>query len=123
MKLPIEEFDTPILTTGGVKGPAFNQRGEVVVTEWNGNCVSIFSSSGEKLQSFGTYGSGLGQLFDPCGVAVDGEGNFSRSFGKKGSGRGQFNLARDIACDRTGKVYVSDRDNHRIQVFTADGST
>ncbi len=33
-------------------------------------------------------------------------------------------VARDnlpIACDSTGKVYVADTGNHRIQVFTAEG--
>ncbi len=43
------------------------------------------------------------------------------SFGKEGSGKGHFDLPRDIACERTGKVYVADCDNHRIQVFTAEG--
>ncbi len=46
---------------------------------------------------------------------------FSSSFGKNGSGEGQFHLPFDIACEKTGKVYVADRDNHRIQVFTAEG--
>ncbi len=47
----------------------------MVITERNGDCVSIFSSSGEKLRSFGTLGSGQGKFNEPCGVAVDGEGN------------------------------------------------
>ncbi len=71
VKLPIEKLGTPILTVG-VKGPrgiVFNQRGEVVLAEENGNCVSIFSSSGVKLQSFGTS---QGQFINPHGVAVDG---------------------------------------------------
>ena len=42
----------------------------MVVAEWEGHCVSVFSPSGKKLQSFGTYGSGPGRE-----VAVDGEGN------------------------------------------------
>ncbi len=29
---------------------------------------------------------------------------------------------RDIACDRTGKVYIADQNNHCIQVFTAEGN-
>ena len=38
--------------------------------------VSVFSlSCGERLQSFGTHGSGEGQFQSPGGVAVDGEGN------------------------------------------------
>ncbi len=96
VKLPIEKLGTPILTIGGVEKPwgiAFNQRGEVVVAEWSGHCVSIFSSGGEKLRSFGTRGSGRGQFISPCGVAVDGEGN----------------------------ILVEDSDNHRIQKFTAEG--
>ncbi len=51
VKLPIEKLDTPILTIGGVKGPhgiTFNHRGEMVVAEGNRDCVSLFSSSGEK---------------------------------------------------------------------------
>ena len=78
VKSPVEKLGTPILTIGGVVTPwgvAINQRGEVVVTEWAGHCVSVFSPSGEKLRSFGTRGSGQGQFDRPTGVAVDGEGN------------------------------------------------
>ena len=35
--------------------------------------------------------------------------------------RDSFNAHIGIACDSTGKVYVTDRDNNRIQVFTAEG--
>ena len=55
--------------------------------------VSAFSPSGKKLQSFGSCGSGQGQLKFPWGVAVDGEGN----------------------------ILVTDTGNHRIQKFTASG--
>ena len=60
-------------TISRVKGPrgiAINQRGEVVVTEGRARCVSVFTPGGVKLRSFGK-----GQLVDPGGVAVDGEGN------------------------------------------------
>ena len=43
---------------------------------------------------------------------------FSR---KSGSGKGQFKDPWGIACDSTGKVYVADRSNYRIQVFMAGG--
>ena len=42
-------------------------------------------------------------------------------FGRRGSVKGHFSSPRGIACDSTGKVYVADTDNHRIQVFTAEG--
>ena len=96
VKLPVEKLGVPIQTVGGVVSPfgvAVNQKGEVVVTERNKHRVSIFSPSGKKLQSFGTYGSGQGQFRLPCGVAVDGDGN----------------------------ILVADSDNNRIQKFTADG--
>ena len=37
--------------------------------------MSVFSPSGEKLRTFGTRGSGQGQFWYPCGVAVDDEWN------------------------------------------------
>ena len=65
VKLPVEKLGNPILTIDRVEGPcgvAVNQRGEVVVTERNGHCVSVFSQCGKKLRSFGTQGSGHGQF-------------------------------------------------------------
>ncbi|XP_041379764.1 LOW QUALITY PROTEIN: RING finger protein nhl-1-like [Gigantopelta aegis] len=43
-------------------------------------------------------------------------------FGTKGSAEGQFNNPVDIAIDRRGLVYVSDTNNHRIQIFTSEGT-
>ncbi len=143
VKLPIEKLDTSIRTIGGVKGPyeiTFNRRGEVVVTEGNGHCVSIFSSSGEKLRSFGTHGSGQGQFIHPCGVAVDGEGNilvadrnnnriqkfaaegqFLTSVGTYGNGRLQFRYPSGLTFNTTNdKVYVAEFFNNRVQVLNSD---
>ena len=96
VKSPVEKLGTPILTLGGVCGPrvvAINKRGEVVLIEGGGSCVSVCSPSGEKLRSFGTNGSGQGEFDWPSGVAVDGEGN----------------------------ILVADTLNNRIQKFTAEG--
>lgn len=43
----------------------------------------------------------------------------TRSF--DGPGPAQFNLVHDVQISRDGLVYVSDRLNNRIQVFTPDG--
>ena len=144
VKSPVEKLGTPILTLGGVRRPwgvAINQRREVVVTEWVGHCVSVFSPSRKKLQSFGTFGSGQGQLHHPSAVAVDGEGNilvadyhnhriqkftaeghFFTAVGTKGNGSLQFNyLPTDIAFNTSNnKVYVVDNGNHRVQVLNSD---
>ena len=46
---------------------------------------------------------------------------FSSTF-LKGGNHGQFLRPYGIACDSTGKVYVADTGNDRIQVFTAEGT-
>ena len=40
----------------------------------------------------------------------------------KGSGDGEFSFPYDVAFDRTWNLYVADFENHRVQVFTAEGN-
>ena len=141
VKSPVEKLGTPILTLDGVGKPmgvAINQRGEVVVTEAGGDCVSVFSP--EELRSFGTHGSGQGQFYEPSGVAVDGEGNilvadkynhriqkftaeglFLIAVGTNGSGPLQFCHHIEIAFNMSNnKVYAVDTWNCRVQVMNSD---
>lgn len=68
--------------------------GELYVTDGYGNArVHRFSADGRLLQSWGDPGAGPGQFMVPHGIA--------------------------IAAD--GRVLVADRDNDRIQIFTANG--
>ena len=46
---------------------------------------------------------------------------YAAQWGSSGSGNGQFNLPWDVAVDRSNNVYVSDRENHRIQKFDPGG--
>ena len=48
-------------------------------------------------------------------------GELLLSWGEPGSGPGQFKLPHSIAVDRRGTVYVADRENSRIQVFSGEG--
>ena len=78
VKLPVQQLGTPARNFNGVNGPwgvAVNQKGEIVVAQYGGHRVSIFTPSGEKIRLFGSYGSGHGQLKSPEGVAVDDDGN------------------------------------------------
>jgi DNA-binding beta-propeller fold protein YncE len=50
------------------------------------------------------------------------DGQLLLSWGEPGSGPGQFHLPHGIAVDRAGTVYVADRENSRIQLFTPDGA-
>jgi len=49
------------------------------------------------------------------------DGNFLFQWGTGGDGPGQFDLPHGIATDKLGRVYVADRSNSRIQVFSIDG--
>lgn len=48
-------------------------------------------------------------------------GELKQSWGEPGSKPGQFVLPHALAVDDNGKVYVTDRQNNRIQIFSADG--
>ena len=54
-------------------------------------------------------------------VKYTNDGELVMEFGSVGSGPGQFDLIHGLAVDRDGRIYVADRMNHRIQVFTEDG--
>ena len=143
VKLPVEKLGTPIKTIGGVKCPwgvAVNRRGDIIVTELNRNCVSIFSSAGEKVKTLGSLGSGNGQLVNPEGVALDADDNiivadynncriqkfssdrnFITAVGKHGNKPLEFNGPVGIGIHpHTRKVYVADSWNHRIQTLNPD---
>lgn len=49
------------------------------------------------------------------------DGSLLFSWGEPGTDPGQFNIVHNISTDRDGYVYVADRENHRVQVFDAEG--
>jgi DNA-binding beta-propeller fold protein YncE len=49
------------------------------------------------------------------------DGRLIRSWGEPGSGPGQFHVPHGIAVDAEGVVYVADRENSRLQLFTPQG--
>jgi DNA-binding beta-propeller fold protein YncE len=50
------------------------------------------------------------------------DGRLLHSWGEPGSGPGQFQVPHGIAVDADGTVYVADRENSRVQLFTGDGT-
>ena len=59
------------------------------VTNYHGHSVSVFTTDGDYVTSFGQRGRGYGNLLSPCGVCVD----------------------------QDGFVCVSEFSNNRIQIF------
>ena len=60
------------------------------------------------------YGNACVHAFSP-------DGRHLFSWGEPGDGPGQFNIPHGIAIDREGIVYVADRENSRLQLFSLEG--
>lgn len=137
---PVEMLGNPIFSvqeTGRLWGVAIGREGEIIVSDFDKNCISMFSPSGEKLRSFGTHGTGKGQFQRPRGVAVDTEGNIvvvdsnnsriqkftaAGKFLAEASNNGilQLKYPRSIAfSSKNKKLYVVDK-THYIQVLNTD---
>ena len=113
----------------------------IVVSEYYGQCISVFTSEGVHICTFGSKGDGPGELHCPSGIAITEdnhvlvvdknnmriqkftiEGDFVAAVGSQGSGPLQFStIPVGLSIHpRTGKIYVCDCDNHRIQVINPD---
>lgn len=71
------------------------------------------SAAGEIFVSDG-YGNARVHKFAP-------DGRLLLSWGEPGAGPGQFHVPHGIAVAPDGTVFVADRENSRLQVFTPDG--
>jgi DNA-binding beta-propeller fold protein YncE len=123
-------------------GIAVDGDGDVYVADSNDGRLAIFSPDG-KLASSIQRGVGEGDLGLPRGVAIDGDGRlfvvdttahavkvyrlpgdvtevprYIGSFGVEGIGNGQFQYPNGIAIDGNGRIYVTDRENDRVQVWS-----
>ncbi|HWX78725.1 MAG TPA: peptidyl-alpha-hydroxyglycine alpha-amidating lyase family protein [Steroidobacteraceae bacterium] len=54
-------------------------------------------------------------------VKLDKNGVFLRQWGSHGSGPGQIEVPHTLAMDSRGRLFVGDRGNSRIQIFSQDG--
>jgi DNA-binding beta-propeller fold protein YncE len=98
--LTIGDPDTPATLQGG---KPFNRPTHAALSPRTGD---VYISDG--------YGNSRVHKYDPKGRHV-------MSWGEPGTDPGCFNLPHNIATDSEGLVYVADRENHRVQIFDADG--
>lgn len=127
--------------TGGVLGDIdWDADGNMYVFDSYNGRVQKFDPAGNFLLTWGTEGTGPGQMDQPLGVvdAVNGrvyvtgttqrvdvydlEGNQIDQFGGFGGDPGKFIDPFGIALDDEGNVYVADKGNARIQVFDRFGN-
>ena len=114
-----------------------------------GHQVLKFSPTGELLMRLGTDGGARepGYFWQPNAVIVDAKsgnifvaeghasgadaaarilkfdktGKFLMAWGKKGTGPSEFDQPHALAIDSQGRLFVGDRGNDRIQIFSQDG--
>ncbi len=70
-------------------GIAIDTSGLIYVSEYGNHRISVFTS----------------------------EGQFISTFGRRGSGPGEFNNPRGLAVNKDGILYVCDYNNDRVQCF------
>lgn len=114
-----------------------------------GHQVIKFSPTGEVLMRLGTDGGGRDSayFFQPNAVYVapngdifvaeghasgatanarilkfDRTGRLLATWGRKGTGPGEFDQPHALAMDSRGRLFVGDRSNNRIQIFSTDGA-
>ena len=117
-------------------GIAFNNREEMIVSEYGADRLSILDTRGHKIRTFGSHGDSPHQMIEPAGVATDDSGNIYVSslhklqkftstgelikcVGREGGKEGEFDDPRGLKL-RDNLVYVCDLNNRRIQVFDLD---
>ena len=125
----------------GIRIVAVDDDGNIFVADIANNYIQKFTPDGQFIAAVGRKGKRVLEFEGPRGIAIhplnkmvyitdycnhriqilNPDLTFSSSFGSEGSGNGQFLYPSDVACGSTGKLYVADTNNHRIQVFTAEG--
>ena len=88
----------------GLCGVAVNDQDEIPVTECGNHRVSVFSSDGTHLRSFGGEGQNNGAFQFPSWIAFDSLGNIV------------------VPPAPQKNIVLADCDNHRVQVFDRNGN-
>jgi DNA-binding beta-propeller fold protein YncE len=118
-------------------GIAVDENGRLFVSNTNNGRIDVFSSD-DTYEGRHGKGSGAGTVGLPRGMDIDDlerlyvvdtsghvinvydirdEIGFLFSFGMNGVDDGQFLFPNDLTVGRSGRIYVTDRENNRVQVW------
>ncbi|MDD5774082.1 MAG: 6-bladed beta-propeller [bacterium] len=128
----------------GASGVAVNSRGDIYVTDSGNGRIQINDMNGKYKYQITKFKNKKGEelavltpghpkfnsldevyVIDPliCRVhRFNAKGNYLGSFGYMGDGAGGFNAPNGLAIDKLERLYVSDRGNSVIQVFSKEGT-
>jgi len=117
-------------------------RKRLIVADAKKHKIFLYSLDGIFLFSFGTLGTGEGELVMPYAVATDRDGRiyvvdsgnfriqifdekgqFLKSIGQIGTSPGNFARPKGIALDSEGHIYVLDAAFANFQIFDFEGNT
>jgi len=137
---PINGWRMPEWKTGKPVGVSVGPDGRIYIADTHYHRVVVYSTAGELLRQWGSFGNAPGEFVYPTDVAFDdagkifvaeygdhdriqifdADGKYQSEIGSFGTGDGQFIRPQSIVIDQN-LLYVSDACNHRIVVFTTAG--
>lgn len=134
-------FGTPGAEAGQLTFPnvaVADSRGRVYVSDGNNGRISVWGMDGQHISDFAATGGGDVGL--PRGMWIDGKDRLYvvdavnqdikvfdvsgdtaghlATFGGFGMERGKFNYPNDVVVDESGNLYIADRVNNRVQVWS-----
>jgi len=136
-------WQLPQTDLGKPKGMATDTNGNIIVVEPHYQRVNHFAPDGSLVSQWGRRGTNAGKLVLPRAIAVNSRGDLFLSeyttvdrvqafragshapfllFGRPGVRDGEFNRAEGLGFDSQDRLYVADSCNHRIQIFSGEGT-
>jgi NHL repeat len=116
--------------TKGLQVFKFNQEGQILLrlgtagvagddrTHFGAPSDVVTAQNGEIFISDGHLGCGCPNARI---IKFTRDGKFMKSFGELGDGRGELFAPHSLAMDSMGRLFVADRSNNRIVIYSQDG--
>jgi DNA-binding beta-propeller fold protein YncE len=104
----------------------FNPEGQLVLTLGTKSVTGADSATFNRPTDIAWDSRGNFYVTDGYGgtrvVKFDPSGKYLMAWGTPGDGPGQFRVPHSIGIDSRDRLYVSDRENNRIQIFDVNGN-